>query len=178
MTVLVGFLAFSAIQAAGGQATESTNRLLNYVRGERTASDEARELLLRKAWHLAVEHPAFGVGLGKYEETYHPVVEDTSNRVARSIALRFEEHNTFAAVMAETGFIGLLLLVGLCTSLLAMGIRLRQHRSVRAATVSFVALIFAAFFHNVSGPRLFIPVALLLAAVASSVTQRASGTGK
>lgn len=163
ITVLVGVVGFSVMQATGGQATEATNRLMSFIRGERTDSDDARELLLRKAWNLALDSPAFGVGMGHFETTYHPVIEDAQSRRSREIADTYEEHNTFAAAMAETGFPGLFAFVGLCVALLIAAARFARSLAGRAAVASLSVLYFTVFFHNANGPRLFLPMALALA---------------
>jgi hypothetical protein len=162
--VLIGFVAMSLIQASGGQASESTGRLTALFRGERTDSDDARELLLRKAWHLAVEHPFFGVGLGRFQFVHHPVVDEAETPRAHEIALTYQEHNTFAGVMAETGYPGLFAFLAFCGVVTLASAKRIGDRRGRAAIASLAALFFTSAFHSSAGPRLFLPIALALAA--------------
>jgi O-antigen ligase len=163
VTALMAFVALSLIQSSGGQATESTSRLTALLRGERNDSDDARELLLRKAWYLALDRPAFGVGFGRFEETEHSVVNEAQSTRSYEIASTYAEHNTFAGVMAEAGFPAFFLFIGLCLSVLVSGVRHVRDRGSRAAVASLAALYFTALFHTESGPRLFLPIALALA---------------
>lgn len=161
---LIAAIAFISLQGFGGGVTTSTNRLLKLIEGERTDPDSARILLLRKAWHLAVENPAFGIGSGEFEGFYHPVIEEARTHRIREIALTYQEHNTYAAVMAENGFPALILIIGLSGTLLHAGAKNLKVRSARAALAAFSGVVASIVFLNAGGPRLFLPMALLLGA--------------
>lgn len=173
--LLAGSTAFAWIQGAGGQASVSTERLIDVIKGERTEADEARELILRKAWDLGSDHPFFGVGLQRFETTYSPAIEKASTRRVRQIALEYSEHNTYAEVLGETGFPGLFLLLFLIGALVASGVESMRYRPVRAATCALCGLAFVVFFHSAMSVLLFLPIAMLLGTVGESKT---AGTDK
>jgi O-antigen ligase len=163
---MIGVIAFGWIQSSTGQASESTNRLMTLLRGERDDSDESRVLVLRKAWHLAIEHPAFGVGNGNFETTYHPVVEEARNVRIRNAALELPEHNTYTQILSETGFPGLALFVAMIAWLVLAGASASRNAFARAATCSLAGVAFVMFFHSALGLRLYYSAAFVLTGVA------------
>lgn len=165
VVAVVGACAFTLTQEIGGQAAESTNRLLSFLEGERTDADDARELLLRKAWRLTLANPAFGVGFGRYEETFHPVVNEARSVRVRDLATALPPHNSYALYMSELGFPGIAALVGLFGALMISGARGLYDRTSRAAVTSFAGLLLLILFQSLNGPRLFLPMAVLLSTV-------------
>lgn len=161
--VLVGAFGFTWIQTVGGQAAVSTDRLVDLLRGHRTPSDEARELILRKAWDLALQNPAFGVGFENFEGTYSSIAEDASSARVRDIVINRSEHNTYAAFLAETGFPGLVAFLGFLGTLLVIGIRNLGDRFSQAAACAFAGNMFVMFFQSAFGTRFYLAIVLLLA---------------
>ena len=163
--VLVTVIAYIGLDAVGGQATESSNRLIATLRGEKTTSTESRELLVRKAWHLALKNPAFGVGMGDFVDTYDPVVEEaTSKRVRDYVTLQSDEHNTYAEMMAEIGFPGVFLFVGMLVAVFRIGWRYRRSPEVRLWTTSYAGLMLQLLVVGdiALGGLFYLPIALLL----------------
>jgi O-antigen ligase len=167
----IGLLAVAAfafaIQEIGGSAGASSNRLLGAIQGERTSTDDTRELLLRKGWHLADDHSWFGVGLGMFAETHHPVVDEGATREIRAAASRHLAHNTYVGFMAETGFPGFILFCVLLISLVRSGLRHRADPDVRACVTALIASMVMMGTDVLNRPILFLPMALLLATVSS-----------
>jgi hypothetical protein len=163
--VLVAVVAYIGLDAVGGQATESSNRLIATLRGEKTTSTESRELLVRKAWHLALKNPAFGVGMGDFVDTYDPVVEEaTSKRVRDYVTLQSDEHNTYAEMMAEIGFPGVFLFVAMLFAVFRIGWRYRRSPEVRLWTTSYAGLMLQLLVVGdiALGGLFYLPIALLL----------------
>jgi O-antigen ligase len=150
------------MQEAGGQATESTDRLTKLFRGERTGSDEARDLLTRKAWRVALEHPLVGIGAGRFKGYYHPVVEEASKPSVRTTAIYAQGHNTYAETMASIGFPGALATFGMLLSTLIKGLSQTRLRDVRIATCTLCGSLFMIYFFSALGSLLFLSLALVL----------------
>jgi O-antigen ligase len=166
--LLVGLVAFTFISSTGGQATESSNRVLSTFRGERSENTEARELLIRKALHLAARYPVFGVGLGDFAETYDPVVEEASSeRVRNYVGRQPDEHNTYAETLAEIGIPGFLLFIAILAVLVRAGTQRRAITEVHLITVSLIGLLFQFLFvGQLARSAMFgLPAALLLGAI-------------
>ena len=166
--LFTGVLLFTFIQSAGGRASTSTERFTDLVRGKRSDGDEVRKLLLLKAWNLALEQPFFGIGFDRFETTYHPVVETASNSRVRKIVDLLTEHNTYAQVMGEMGFVGLFFFVGMFWSLLRLGLRNRGDPVTRTATCGFAVVAFVVFFQSALGVTIFYPMAVVLGASAAA----------
>jgi O-antigen ligase len=168
LALIIGIAAFTWIQSSEGQATTSTDRLTSLFRGERTDADDARELLMRKAWHLASENPAFGVGFGRFEGTYHPVIEEARNIRVRSLALEYSEHNTYAKILAETGFAGMLIFLSMIGSLMVNGAKRVHDRNTRLATAGLAGVMFVVFFHSAFSTLIYFPMTILLACISAA----------
>jgi len=77
------------------------------------------------AWHIAQDHPATGVGLGRYRETferYHPERLDGEGTWGNA-------HNVYLHQLAERGLPGLLTLLVVLGTLLAGAWRAERARS-------------------------------------------------
>jgi O-antigen ligase len=164
--VLVGLIVLGGIQEFGGQAAASRDRLLEGFSSDKSASNETRRLLLRKEWHLAEEHPVFGVGPGQIRGTYHPVVDEgTTARIRRNVQNQ-TDHNAYGGLMAEAGFPALALYLLLLAVLVRAGAKFRDSPIVRAATCSFVSILIIQFT-GISrlDPLFFFPAAMVMGTV-------------
>ena len=164
--VLAAAIFYVGLDALGGQATEASNRLLATLRGEKSTSTESRELLLKKSWHLAADNPLFGVGRGDFGSTYDPLIdqEATSERVRDYVATQADEHNTYAEILAESGFPGLFFFVSMLIVVWRVGWRYRRAPEMRSCATAFacLALQLVVVGDLVLGGLFFIPIALLL----------------
>ena len=127
---------------------------------------------MRKGWHLADEHPWFGIGLGTFIDTPHPVIDEGTTEQARAIAARQTEHNDYIGMMAETGYPGFLLFVGLILSLARSGLSKRADPEVRPCLAAWIACIFLMFLQLLGNPLFSLPMALLLGSVTASERSR------
>lgn len=75
----------------------------------------SRMVLLAKTWEMVVRHPLAGVGFGHFAEADKTIDRDPSSLSARSGAVTptSTPANLFAVIAAETGIMGLLLLVAI-----------------------------------------------------------------
>ncbi|MCE5278805.1 MAG: O-antigen ligase family protein [Planctomycetaceae bacterium] len=71
---------------------------------------EDRIALLKITWQIAQEHPFTGVGYGRFAEARQSLEQDPTTR---SLPPEMMQHNVFLAILAETGILGLVLLVGI-----------------------------------------------------------------
>ena len=157
------------------------------VRGLRNATDTSRlhevdpEGSARQRfeiWKVAAkisgDHPVTGVGVGAYprahfEYALHPEFD----RTARGYR---DTHSTFLNVLAETGYLGLLLLVGILGSTFVMAERARRRARLAAPLVArqiqlmevglFCFLLTCVFGSYAYMPYLYLTIALLCALVA------------
>jgi hypothetical protein len=168
VAVLAGWMFLLVSQSIGGSIGVATDRLTGYLAGERDHSAEVRELAVRKGWHIALEHPVFGVGFAHFQSVYHPVVEDTDDSDVYHDATRATAHMTYAQAIAELGFPGGISFVVLILVLLTMGAGRSWNRDVRAATASFGAVaVMIAFDAVLGGFVVFHPMAFILGAIFS-----------
>ncbi len=162
VAALVLVVGFSVIDASGGQAQESANRLTRLISGERDDSDEARVLVMRKGWNLALDSPAFGVGYGNFAATDHPVTDEAKSKRVAQLVEKIDEHNTFIQVMSETGFPGVALFI-VVLALLGVAVwRGPRTREARAALAGYAGVMLSITFHTALGTALFIPMALMV----------------
>jgi O-antigen ligase len=168
MLGVVALLFVSFGQSSGGPIRESTDRLLSLVQGERTPSDDARELDNRKAWNIGLDHPVFGVGYGNYTSTRHPVEETAPSMDVRRKFETLTSHNTYALVLAETGFPGVAVFLFLLGGLFVSGAHNTRDSRVRVAAAGFGALAVMMFVDAVLGTVIFYPMAMVLAVACTS----------
>jgi O-antigen ligase len=159
---LVGVVIFMGIQYFGGQAAVSTQRLVGVLEGQRTSGDEIRLVVLNKAWRLTLSHPVLGIGTGRFESVFSEVTEQGSTQHVREYAATYTAHNTYASVMAEMGFPGLLALVVLLGFVIVRGARARASPSARAAVCAMGVVALLIFFSSALGTVLFLLLALTL----------------
>jgi len=140
--IVVALVVLLTIQEVGGDARIGLDRATAGFSSDKSTND-VRRLLVRKAWHLAEENPAFGIGLGSFPGAYHPVLEEASSTKVRRQAINSYDHNGYAGMLAEAGFPAFLLLIGLFASLVRAGLSNRGSGSARVAFCSFaIALVY------------------------------------
>lgn len=114
LAALVITLAPSSVwDRLGGLKSVTSTSTLREVDPEHSA--ESRYLIWQVALAIARDHPVTGVGFGAYEYTHREYVERNSEwRDQRGVAIRGRKdtHNTYLNALAETGILGLVLLLG------------------------------------------------------------------
>jgi O-Antigen ligase len=125
-------------------------------------SGSGRADLYRAAWHDAAAHPIIGSGAGSYE-AYWLAHRTVSMKVRNA-------HSLYLETLAETGIIGLAILLLALGAPLVAAVRARKRRGVAAATGAYVAYLAGAAVDwdwqitSVTLAAIFVGVALLAAA--------------
>lgn len=84
---------------------------------------QTRLLLIEKGRRLFEEHPAFGVGLGRFTKE-SPAMETSRTPWASAVEInRRSPHNAYFSVLAETGLAGTLPLAALLLTMFVYGVR-------------------------------------------------------
>lgn len=166
LLALAGGLVYVGLTSVSIAGFGAVDRLQRAASGDYTTSDQARVMLLRKAWHLAWDQPLTGVGWGNTPTAYHPVIEEARNLRIRHEALVAHPHNHYLEIWSDTGTFGLLGWVGALSAPLLAGIRKSRFPEVRAATSAYIVMLLIIAFHSSFGSDQFIAIALLLGAVA------------
>jgi O-antigen ligase len=158
--LVMALIAIYAAQAVGGQAVESETRLAAALNGDLTPGTETRQLLAKKAWHLAVQNPAFGVGYGLFPFRVEPGLESQVTP-KQSLGLRQFAHDTYAQMLAECGFPGLILFIAILVMVL-LATSAAETTAARGAVAAFVGLLLVMGFESLLiGPLFTIPLALV-----------------
>ncbi len=82
---------------------------------------EDRIALLKITWQIAQEHPFTGVGYGRFAEARQSLQQDPTTR---ALPPEMMQHNVFLAILAETGVLGLVLLVAILVLMFRESLRL------------------------------------------------------
>lgn len=133
------------------------------------ASTQQRIEILKTGWHIFLNNPILGVGIGCYN--------DANARLAPWLGLR-DAHNTYLSLAAETGLPGLLLWLGLLGSVLAQ-VKRRcaplqvadcpiQILWIKRGIIGYFAAGFFATFSGLTMAYLFLGVLLAAANVLGS----------
>lgn len=138
----------------------------------RSQSDEIRLLLAKKAQAIGWKHPVVGVGFGKFEGQYDPVLDSAKTRHIREKAFVLPAHNTYLDAFATTGVTGFLLFIGTLAVPLLAGIRRSDDPDVRAMTAGYAVMLFGITFHTAYGTVVYLPMVLTLGAIARAERQR------
>jgi O-antigen ligase len=81
---------------------------------EQTAeSVELRPILATVAWHMFLDHPAFGCGYCQYEIEHRNYVSDRSVDLPLEKGRGYRPHNVLFALLTETGAVGLCLFLAI-----------------------------------------------------------------
>jgi O-Antigen ligase len=125
-------------------------------------SGNGRADLFRAAWHDATAHPIIGSGAGSYEAYW---------LAHRTVQMKVRNaHSLYLETLAETGIIGLAILLLALGAPLVAAVRARKRRGVAAATGAYVAYLAGAAVDwdwqitSVTLAAIFVGVALLAAA--------------
>jgi putative inorganic carbon (hco3(-)) transporter len=118
-----------------------------------SASARQRFDILKTGLHIAASHPVVGVGIGCYREA--------NGRYAPQLGER-DAHNTYVSLAAEMGFPGLLLWLGMVTSVL---LHVRRRRALLEADDRTIQIVWieravigylvAGFFGSYAGLTIF-----------------------
>ena len=157
----VAILAFTLQTGLGGDVV--TYRL-QHLFGD-PEKDTSRVLLLKKAAHLGLQHPIFGIGLGNFQGAYDPVVEEAKSESEREVVLYYQAHNTYAELFAETGFVGLGLLVLLVGRLLVAAWAARDQTDTYLGILVISGAAFTAIFHSSLSVLIWYPMVFLMGAM-------------
>jgi O-antigen ligase len=141
-----------------------------------------REGFWKAAVAMAKDHP-FGVGVGNFP-FYYPLYAPLSGNYEYHIAIS-DSHNLFLDAAAETGVIGLMLLVGFFATLVYSGIRsvASAHSSaddrVRDVGLALAAALGAGILMHLTFSYAYYPFEWVIAALVGSlprvVARRAAG---
>lgn len=74
--------------------------------GAAAESVELRPILAMVAWKMFLDRPLLGCGFGQYPEESLAYTADRSGTLALEKGRRFVQHNTFLALLTETGLVG------------------------------------------------------------------------
>jgi len=153
-----------SLMAAALAAVMLGERLWSFKRdralsAEQTAeSARLRPILATVAWRMFLDRPLLGCGFGQYADASKDYLSDRSVELPLEKARPFVQHNTFLALLTETGLVGM----GLLVALLALWVRdaWRLWRSpqapswARSQAILFLALaagyVVNAMFHDVA----------------------------
>ena len=169
---LLGLLLITAVGEFGGQALVGQNRLTAYIRGERTDSDDIRELQFKRAWHVGLEHPAFGIGYNGLQDLDHPSLDQAKNSYIRHRSQEGGVHNTYAEIFGQYGIPAALLFLVLLGSLVKTGLANNHLREMRAVTAGFVALLMTMLFDPLSLEFIYFPMAYMLGVLGTEDTKQ------
>ncbi|MGH2760298.1 MAG: O-antigen ligase family protein [Actinomycetota bacterium] len=166
VAVLLGLTFVTAISEFGGQAVVGKNRLVAFVRGERTSSEDIREAQFKRAWHAGWANPAFGVGpdglRGLRDDDSFQGVKHLGSR---ENAIRGGTHNSYIQVFAEFGVPGLLGFLLLFVALLRAAWRERERPEMQAVIAAFASMMLTMLFHAMSLAFAYYPLAFLVGAL-------------
>jgi putative inorganic carbon (hco3(-)) transporter len=135
-------------------------------------SAEQRFQIDETAWRIFKSHPLIGIGIGCYQEANELYSPELGKRDA---------HNTYLALAAEMGVPGLLLWLGLVSSVLLQVKRYRRSFAADAVPIQIAwieravfGFLVAAFFGSYSGITMFYLILGTLWAVAKSLAPPAA----
>ena len=137
------------------QQTDLGKRLFSF-------SGNGRADLYRAAWHDATAHPIVGSGAGSYEAYW---------LAHRTVQLKVRDaHSLYLETLAESGIVGLAILLAALGAPLVAAVRARKRWGVAAATGAYVAFLAGAAVDwdweitSVTLAAIFVGVALLASA--------------
>jgi O-antigen ligase len=108
---------------------------LEGLKREGTASDTRQSTLMRKSfaytsWKMFQDRPIFGFGFGQYVRAKLPYLNDRSVDLPLEQIRPYVHHNTFLAVLTETGLVGLGLMLAVWACWLRTAWKLARGRDV------------------------------------------------
>jgi O-antigen ligase len=142
---------------------------------DKYGSAAQRLAILENGWHIFMDHPLLGVGIGCYNQA--------NARYAPGLGRR-DAHNTYISLGAEMGIPGLLLWLGLVGSVLAQVRRRRRSLEADDRTIqilwlerAIVGCLVAAFFASYAGITVFYLLLGTLWAASNVLGRDATGRG-
>ena len=159
-------------------ATNTTT--LDQVDGEEGSARQRYEIW-RVAWKIIREHPVTGVGFGAYKPTHEQYAMDPEfNPTARGAR---DTHSLYFNVVAETGFLGLTLYLGMLASIFIVAERARRRcrgifdlgsRQLLMLEAGLIAFLVASIFGSLPYlPHLLLHLVLIYAVSMVSMKQLA-----
>ncbi len=85
----------------------SFKRDVNLSAAETAESVKFRPILARIAWNMFQDRPFFGHGYGQYGVAHQTYLSDKTTELPLEKARKYSQHNTFLALLTETGLIGM-----------------------------------------------------------------------
>lgn len=160
-------------------ATNTTT--LDQVDGEEGSARQRYEIW-RVAWKIIREHPVTGVGFGAYKPTHEQYAMDPEfNPTARGAR---DTHSLYFNVLAETGFLGLTLYLGMVASIFIVAERARRRcrgifetgaRQLLMLEAGLLAFLVASIFGSLPYlPHLLLHLVLIYAVSMVSMQQLAA----
>lgn len=150
--VLLTFLLVSWLGVRQALERFSTMQSLEVTQGKRTS-------MARDSWHIFLDHPVIGTGLGTLQTVFPPYETLYDGKVVN------HTHNDYLEALAETGILGGACCVWFLGTLLLDALRrLSQSRSALASTLQLSGLVGCLGFltHSLVDFNLHIPANALL----------------
>ena len=142
---------------------------------DKYGSAAQRLAILENGWHIFMDHPLLGVGIGCYNQA--------NARYAPGLGRR-DAHNTYISLGAEMGIPGLLLWLGLVGSVLVQVRRRRRSLEADDRTIqilwlerAIVGCLVAAFFASYAGITIFFLLLGMLWAASNVLGRDAADLG-
>ncbi|QDT12151.1 O-antigen ligase family protein [Planctomycetes bacterium K23_9] len=176
----------TAVMFAGALALGLKDQLLEMKRDKNLSAVEAaksielRPLLAIVAWEMFKDKPIAGHGFGRYFENNKPYCDDRSYDKPLTSVKTYYQHNTFLAVLVDTGMTGFSLFIGMLVTITLIGWKLVRQRisTPQARNVGLLILgALATYFCNsMFHDMLIIPMVhmflFFMAGVAVTINQR------
>ncbi|MGB7344473.1 MAG: O-antigen ligase family protein [Pirellulaceae bacterium] len=180
----------SAVLFAGAMTMGLKDQLLEMKRDKNLSAVEAaksielRPLLAIVAWEMFKDKPITGHGFGRYFENNKPYCDDRSYDKPLKHVKGYYQHNTFLAVLVDTGLTGFSLFIGMLLTIMLIGWKLVRQRisTPQARNVGLLLLgALATYFCNsMFHDMLIIPMVhmflFFMAGIAVTINQRGFST--
>lgn len=156
---------------------------------EVSASDAAKSVTLRPllaivAWEMFKDKPIAGHGFGRYFENNKPYHDTREYGLPLNQVKSYIQHNTFLAVLVDTGLIGIILFVSFFFSLFAIMWDLARQRksSAEAREIGLLGMgvlttyVVNAMFHDMLVIPMIHMFVLFIAGISVTIYQRGFAT--
>ena len=139
------------------------------------SSADGRYEIWKVGTAIAVEHPVFGIGAGGYPKVHAQYAQ--SNRFRELARGERDTHNLYINAAAESGFVGLALLMGMVLSVALAGWKAVKNRGtpaidvvrIRVLVFGLIAFMQASIFATMEHlPFLYLYMAVIYSAVEAS----------
>jgi O-antigen ligase len=105
--ILGGLLAGVLILAPGKFMRATSDRFDSFQDLDRDKSVNTRKMMVQKGWRLFLENPLCGIGVGGFTKAFVALDTDRTD-VSQAAQNRRSSHNSYIALLAETGLAGTL----------------------------------------------------------------------